>query len=151
MGINEYYMILRIQLVENQYAAIIISTYTPTLNAAVEIKEDFYSKLDKILSSIPKEGKIILSGNFNTRVGKDHTLWNGAIVKEGVGNINANRTLLLTKCAKHNLGITNTMFCQKKRHKVSWQHLHFMHWHLTLFNPEINKMYTKQEPSLVLM
>lgn len=50
-----------------------ISTYVPPLDAEDEIKDDFYPKLDNILSSLPKEGKIIVSGDFNARVGKDHT------------------------------------------------------------------------------
>ena len=127
--INERLMVLRIQLVGNQQATI-ISAYAPTLDAEDTVKEMFYAQLDNLLSSAPKKDKIILLGDFNARVGKDHLLWTGTIGKEGVGKVNDNGTLLLTKCAEHNLVITNTLFRQKNKHKVSWQHPRSKHWHL---------------------
>ena len=129
LGNNERLMTLRIELVKNQYATI-ISAYAPTLNAEEDAKENFYAKLDDVLSSTPKDDKIILLGDFNARVGKDHRLWNETIVKEGVGKVSANGTFLLTKYAEHNLVITNTLFRQKNRHKVSWQHPRSKHWDL---------------------
>ena len=122
-------MTLRIQLVKSQHATI-ISAYAPTLDAEDLVKEEFYSQLDSILSTVPKDDKIILLGDFNARVGRDRELWTGTIGKEGVGKVNANGTLLLTKCAEHNLVITNTLFRQKNRYKVSWQHPRSKQWHL---------------------
>ncbi|XP_076031048.1 uncharacterized protein LOC143019264 [Oratosquilla oratoria] len=128
-GINECLMTLQIQLQKNQ-STTIISAYAPTLDAEDEVKEYFYAQLDNIISSIPKNDKINLLGDFNTRVGRDHNLWKGIIGKEGVGKVNANGTLLLTKCAEHDLVITNTLFRQKNKCKVSWQHPRSKHWHL---------------------
>ena len=68
-----------------------MSAYAPTLDGDDEIKEAFYSTLDSTLSNILKEDKIILLGDFNAPVGRDHHhLWNGVIGKEGVGNCNSN-------------------------------------------------------------
>ena len=122
-------MTLRIELVKSQHTTI-ISAYAPTLNAEEDTKENFYAKLDDVLSSTPKDDKISLLGDFNAGVGKDHRLWNETIVKEGVGKVSANGTLLLTRYAEHNLVITNTLFHQQNRHKVSWQHSRSKHWHL---------------------
>lgn len=72
----------------------------------------------------------LLLGDFNARVVKDHLRWSGTIGKEGVGKVNENGTLLPTKCAEHNLVITNTLFRQKNRYKTSWQHPRSKHWHL---------------------
>lgn len=129
LGINARIMTLRIKLVKNEHATI-ISAYAPTLDAEDVVKETFYSELDNILSSIPRDDKIILLGDFNARIGKDRELWSGTIGKEGVGKSNANGLLLLTKCTEHNLTITNTLFRQKNRFKVSWQHPRSKHWHL---------------------
>lgn len=85
MGINDNLMTHRIHLIKNQHVPT-ISAYAPTLDDENEIK-DFYSKHDNTLYSTPNEE------DFNARVGEDHRLWNGAIGKEGVGKINANRTL----------------------------------------------------------
>ena len=110
--------------------ATVVSAYAPTLDSQDDIKEAFYASRDNILSAIPKEDKIILLGDFNAGVGRDHTTWSGTIGKEGVGNINSNGVLLLTKCAEHNLSVTNTLFRQKHKLKTSWMHPRSKHWHL---------------------
>lgn len=50
--------------------------------------------------------------------------------KEGVQNANSNGVLLLSKCVKHELVITNTLFRQSNRLKTSWMHPRSKCWHL---------------------
>ena len=119
LKINERLMTLRIHLIQNRCATI-ISAYTPILDDEYKVKENFYTQLDNVLSSASKQDKVILLGDFDARVGRDYKLWTGTIGKEGVGKVNINGTLLLTKCAEHDLVITDTIFRQKNRHKVSW-------------------------------
>ncbi|KAL2090150.1 hypothetical protein ACEWY4_014838 [Coilia grayii] len=129
VGINERLMTLRLRLSNNQLTTV-VSAYAPTLDSQDEDKETFYAALDQVLSNIPKEDKILLLGDFNARVGKDHQLWSGTLGKEGVGNVNSNGTLLLSKCAEHELIITNTLFRQRNRFKTSWMHPRSKCWHL---------------------
>lgn len=68
----------------------IISAYAPTLMAEDEVKEHFYSQLDCVLRTIPASDKLVLLGDFNARVGRESTLWNRVIGKEGVGSCNTN-------------------------------------------------------------
>lgn len=51
--------------------ATVISAYTPTLDTQNEVKV-FNADLDKILSEVPKEDKLILYGDFNGRIGRYH-------------------------------------------------------------------------------
>lgn len=83
------------------------------------MKESFCGQLERILSGIPNGDKIVLLGDFNARIRRDNRVWNGVLGKEGVGNVNSNGILLLTKCAEHNLVIMNTLFQQKDKFKVS--------------------------------
>ncbi|KAJ3606704.1 hypothetical protein NHX12_026223 [Muraenolepis orangiensis] len=129
VGINERLMTIRLMLASSQMATV-ISAYAPTLDAQDEVKEAFYADLDKILSEVPKEDKLILLGDFNARVGRNHHLWRGTLGREGVGNTNSNGILLLTKCSEHNLVITNTLFRQKNKFKTSWMHPRSKLWHL---------------------
>ena len=129
VGISERLMTLRLVLDNNQTATV-LSAYAPTLVSDEEVKETFYACLDEALSKIPKEDKIILLGDFNARVGRDHHLWKGTIGKEGTGNINSNGVLLLSKCAQYDLTITNTIFRQKNKFKASWRHPRSKQWHL---------------------
>jgi len=121
VGISERLMTLRLHLQQQRYATI-ISAYAPTLVADEADKTAFYLLLDETLQRIPATDKIILLGDFNSRIGRDHTLWNGAIGRHGIGSCNADGESLLNLCNSHDLVITNTVFQQSNRYKTSWRH-----------------------------
>ena len=129
VGISERLMTIRLVLASSQMATV-ISAYAPTLDAQEDVKEAFYADLDTILSKVPKEDKLILLGDFNARVGRNHDLWRGTLGRKGVGNTNPNGLLLLTKCFEYDLAITNTLFRQKNKFKTSWMHPRSKRWHL---------------------
>lgn len=68
-GINERLMTWRIPLTENRYLAL-ISAYAPTLVSDEPTKDIFYSALDAALNNINTTDKVVLMGDFNTRVGR---------------------------------------------------------------------------------
>ena len=82
------------------------------------------------MSQIPTVDKVVVLGDFNARVGTDSETWKDVIGKDGVGKVNANGLMLLTKCAELGLVITNTLFRQNNRRKTSWRHPRSGHWHL---------------------
>ena len=129
VGHSDRLMSLRLPLQENQYATI-ISVYAPTLQADPTTKESFYSELRSLLQKTKETDKIFILGDFNARVGRDHTIWPGVLGRHGIGNCNDNGRLLLELCAEHSLAITNTMFQQKARFKTTWKHPRSKHWHL---------------------
>ncbi len=118
ISISECLMTLRLKLTSQQ-SVTVISAYAPTLVSDEEAKEQFYAALDNVLTTIPNADKVVLLGEFNARVGKDSDLWNGIIGKEGVRKTNSNGLLLLSKCAEHNLVITNTIFRQSNKYKTT--------------------------------
>ncbi|XP_068692670.1 craniofacial development protein 2-like [Montipora foliosa] len=122
-------MSLCLPLLEDQYATI-ISVYAPTLQADPTTKESFYSELRSLLQKTKDTDKVFIMGDFNARVGRDHTIWPGVLGRHGIGNCNDNWRLLLELCAEHSLTITNTLFQQKARFKNSWKHPRSKHWHL---------------------
>lgn len=102
-------MSLRLRLLEDKYATI-ISVYAPTLQADPTTKESFYSELRSLLQKTKDTDKVFIMGDFNARVGRDHTIWPGVLGRHGIGNCNDNGRLLLELCAEHSLTITNTLF-----------------------------------------
>ena len=132
VGVNERLMTLQLNLCNNRRATL-ISAYAPTLLADQHEKELFYGDLDLLLSQIPRSHKTMVLGDFNARVGCNHLVWKDVIGRNGVGKCNSNGEMLLTKCAEHNLTITNTLFRQKDRRKTSWRHPRSGHWHLIDF------------------
>ncbi|XP_014782439.1 uncharacterized protein LOC106877903 [Octopus bimaculoides] len=121
-------MSIRIHLSTSSFITIFF-IYAPILDAEDNIKEEFYHQLDQQLTAVPSSDKILLLGDFNARVGKDHQLWKKVVGKDGVGNSNANG-LLLGLCSEHQLDVTNSFFRQRNRFKTTWQHPRSKHWHL---------------------
>ena len=97
-----------------------------------EIIMSFYSALEDAIRSVPKEEKLVILGDFNARVGREHDTWE-ALGRFGIGKMNSNGLHLLQLCTHFNLAITNTFFRQKQRHKVTWIHPRSKHGHLIDF------------------
>ena len=70
-GINDCLMTLRLPLSGRRHATI-VSAYTPTMTSPDEVKDKFYDDLDSVISATHRTDKLILLGDFNTRVGTDH-------------------------------------------------------------------------------
>lgn len=94
-----------------------------------EVIDQFYSDLNSITVKVPVEDKLIILGDFNSRVGTDNKTW-PVIGPHGVGSCNSNGTKLLTFCTENNLILTNTIFQQKDKYKCTWMHPRSKHWHL---------------------
>ena len=113
----------------NQRHITIVSVYAPTLDNIEEYIMAFYQELRGVIRGIHKADKILLLGDFNARVGKDHNTWN-ASGRHGLGNMNNNGLLLLQLCTESDLVVCNTFFQQKDAHKVTWIHPRSKHGHI---------------------
>ena len=128
VGINERLMTMSFPLVGSTLS--LISAYAPTLAQSDETKDTFYDSLNVAIDKVPSSHKLLLLGDFNARVGHDHTSWEHIIGRHGVGNENSNGTRLLSLCAQNELCITNTFFQQENRHKTTWMHPGSKQWHM---------------------
>ena len=128
-GHNARLMSCRMPLTNKQHMSIIVG-YAPTLPSPDEAKEAFYSDLNDLLSTIPRNDKLYIVGDFNARVGSEADQWPRVIGRNGVGKMNPNGLLLLQLCTEHQLCITNTLFRMANKYKTSWQHPRSRHWHL---------------------
>ena len=120
-GINERLIKLRIPLSKSRHLTI-ISAYAPTLTSPDDVKGQFYDELDNLIKSTPKNDKLVILGDFNARVGRDHSNWEGVLGSHGIGKVNDNGLLLLSNCSEHKLCITNTMFRMADKYKTTWMH-----------------------------
>ena len=99
------------------------------LVASAEVKDAFYSQLDSLIQGISRRENLIILGDFNARVGSDNEAWPNCPGNFGVGKCNDNGQRLLKLCSFQELCVTNTFFCTKKHHRVSWRHPRSKHWH----------------------
>nr|VZI05426.1 unnamed protein product [Spirometra erinaceieuropaei] len=81
-------------------------------------------------TTVSKADKLTDLGDFNARVGTDHTAWRGVLGPHGLRGSNDNGLLLLRTCAEHRLILTNTFFCLPEREKAPWRHPRSRQWHL---------------------
>ena len=122
-------MTLRLPLTKNRFATF-VSVYSPTLDSSDDVKDLFYDTLYSTLGIISQDDKIILLGDFNARVGRNHDIWHGVIGHHGVGNMNSSGHRLLSLCSELGLAMTNTFFHLRDMHKTFWMHPRSKHWHL---------------------
>nr|VZI30939.1 unnamed protein product [Spirometra erinaceieuropaei] len=129
-GINDRLMSLRLPLRRGGKFATIISAYAPTMTSPDAVKDKFYEDLHALLATVSQADKLIVLGDFNARVGTDHTAWRGVLGPHGLRGSNDNGLLLLRACAEHRLILTNTFFCLPEREKATWRHPRSRQWHL---------------------
>nr|VZI50603.1 unnamed protein product [Spirometra erinaceieuropaei] len=127
-GINDRLMSLRLPLWGGKFATI-ISAYAPTMTNPDAVRDKFYEDLHALLATVSKADKLIVLGDFNTRVGTDHTAERGVLGPHGLRGSNDNGLLLLRICAEHRLILTKT-FCLPEREKATWRHPRSRQWHL---------------------
>lgn len=128
-GFNDRLMVMQLPLPAGKKASL-ISAYAPTMTNPGEVKDKFYEEFNSLLSSIPKEHKLIVLGDFNARVGCDYRAWGGTLGKHGIGKSNSNGLLLLQTCSSHDLIITNKLFRLATEKKTTWMHPRSKHWHM---------------------
>ncbi|BHF84986.1 hypothetical protein SprV_1002814100 [Sparganum proliferum] len=128
--INDRLMSLRLPLRRGGEFATIISAYAPPLTSPMAARDKFYEDLHALLATVSKADKLIVLGDFNARVGTDHTAWRGVLGPHGLRGSNDNGLLLLRTCAEHRLILTNTFFCLPEREKATWRHPRSRQWHL---------------------
>nr|VZI42831.1 unnamed protein product [Spirometra erinaceieuropaei] len=129
-GINDRLMSLRLSLWEGKFATI-ISAYAPPMSSPdAAARDKFYEDQHALLATVSKADKSIVLGDFNARVGTDHTAWRGVLGPHGLRGSNDNGLLLLRTCAEHRLILTNTFFCLPEREKATWRHPRSRQWHL---------------------
>nr|VZI48618.1 unnamed protein product [Spirometra erinaceieuropaei] len=129
-GINDRLMSLRLPLRRGGKFTTIISAYAPPMSSPDAVRDKCYEDLHALLATVPKADKLIVLGDFNARVGTDHTAWIGVLGPHGLRDSNDNGLLLLRTCAEHRLILSNTFFCLPEREKATWRHPRSRQWHL---------------------
>nr|VZI51202.1 unnamed protein product [Spirometra erinaceieuropaei] len=98
-GINDRLMSLRLPLWGGGKFATIISAYAPTMTNPDSVRDKFYEDLHALLATVSKADKLIGLGDFNVRVGTDHTALRGLLGPHGLRGSNDNGLLLRRTCA----------------------------------------------------
>ena len=96
----------------------VIQAYAPTSNAEEAEVEWFYEDLQDLLELTPKKDVLIVTVDWNGKVGSQETL--GVTGKFGLGVQNEAGQRLIEFFQEHTLVIANTLFQQHKRRLYTW-------------------------------
>ena len=98
----------------------VIHVYAPTSSSSEEDIEAFYNDIEEALTKTDKKDIIILTGDWNAKIGNDNTDWKSVMGKYGYGDRNERGERLLEFATLHNFFICNTRFQQKSNRKWTW-------------------------------
>ena len=98
----------------------IIQCYAPTSDAEEEKKDDFYQQLQAVLDRRGAKDKTILMGDFNAKIGMEHTGYEDIMGSHGLGQMNRNGEHFADQCALNQLVIGGSIFPYKRIHKTTW-------------------------------
>lgn len=113
LGASATDRLISLQLNTTDRSITMLYVYSPTLTAAEEVKDDFYSRLETMIKGFPNPEILIILGDFNASVGSDNEAWPNCIGHFGIGKCNENGERLLELCNFNGLCITNNFLqCQ---------------------------------------
>ncbi|VDP59559.1 unnamed protein product [Schistosoma curassoni] len=98
----------------------VIQCYAPTNDSNVDIKDQFYERLQSIIEKCPRNNLTILMGDLNAKVGIDNTGYKDIMGRHGLGERNENGERFANLCAFNKLVIGGTIFPHKRIHKATW-------------------------------
>lgn len=89
----------------------LISVYATTLTSEEDVKASLYNLLNNIIDIVLACDKFVMLESFNRSDSREHFLWNGILAQDSIRKCNTNGQLLLDLCTKHELIISNFLFC----------------------------------------
>ena len=98
----------------------VIHVYAPTSSSSEEEIEAFYNDVDETIAKADKKDIIIITGDWNAKIGSDNTDWKYVMGRYGYGDRNERGERLLEFATVQNLYICNTRFQQKPNRKWTW-------------------------------
>ena len=99
----------------------IINVYAPTAEGPEDEIETFYDNLEDAMARTPKKDMLIITGDWNAKVGNDNSGWESVMGRYGYGQRNERGEQLLEFAKLHDLCICNTRFQQKSKRKWTWE------------------------------
>ena len=86
----------------------IVHVYAPTEDAEELIKDEFYNRLQDVVSSGKRHDMLLVLGDMNAKVGEDNQGYERAMGRHELGSRNDNGERLCELCDLNELVITGT-------------------------------------------
>ena len=94
----------------------VISAYAPQVGCLTEEKDKFWTDLDEVVESIPKEERVVIGADFNGNRGDENVMG-----RYGDKARNAEGQMVVDFTTKMEMAVVNTYFKKREKHRVTYK------------------------------
>ena len=96
-------------------------TSTPRVGCLREEKDKFWTDLDEVVESIPKEERLVIGADFNGHVGEGNRGDENVMGRYGDKARNAEGQMLVDFATRMEMAVVNTYFKKREEHRVTYK------------------------------
>ena len=98
----------------------VISAYAPQVGCLREEKDKFWTDLDEVVESIPKEERLVIGADFNGHVGEGNRGDENVMGRYGDKARNAEGQMVVDFATRMEMAVVNTYFKKREEHRVTY-------------------------------
>ena len=99
----------------------VISAYAPQVGCLTEEKDKFWTDLDEVVESIPKEERVVIGADLNGHVGEGNRGDENVMGRYGDKARNAEGQMVVDFATRMELAVVNTYFKKREEHRVTYK------------------------------
>ena len=99
----------------------VISAYAPQVGCLTEEKDKFWTDLDEVVESIPKEERVVIGADFNGHVGEGNRGDENVMGRYGDKARNAEGQMVVDFATRMEMAVVNTYFKKREEHRVTYK------------------------------
>ena len=99
----------------------VISAYAPQVRCLREEKDKFWTDLDEVVESIPKEERVVIGADLNGPVGEGTRGDDNVMGRYGDKAINAEGQMVVDFATRMEMAVVNTYFKKREEHRVTYK------------------------------
>ena len=99
----------------------VISAYAPQVGGLREEKDKFWTDLDEVVKSIPKEERLMIGADFNGHVGEGNRGDDNVMGRYGDKARNSEGQMLVDFATIMEMAVVNTYFKKSEEHRVTYK------------------------------
>ncbi|KAG2460172.1 CFDP2 protein, partial [Polypterus senegalus] len=99
----------------------VVSAYAPQVGRAMAEKEDFWSKLDEVMNSVPKGQKMVIGADFNGHVGEGNSRDEEVMGRYCVKERNEGGQMIVDFAKRMDMAVVNMYFKKREEHRVTYR------------------------------
>ena len=97
------------------------SAYAPQVGCLMEEKDKFWTYLDEVVESMPKEERVVIGADFNGHVGEGNRGNENIIGRYGDKARNAEGQMVVDFATRMEMAVLNIYFKKREEHRVTYK------------------------------